>query len=133
MRKRGPASFAVNLCKGEIHMPLMRPDPTFYPSPGMATQAPPERLAYVALLNVGSNGQRDAMGVIDVDPSSSGYGRLVGQTDFPRGDNELHHCGWNACSACLCPPAPHPHMERRYLIVLAIGSSRFPILEPPEN
>jgi len=29
----------------------MRPDPTFYPSPGMAMQAPPERLAYVALLN----------------------------------------------------------------------------------
>ncbi len=32
-------------------MPLMRPDPTFYPSPGMAMQAPSERLAYVALLN----------------------------------------------------------------------------------
>jgi len=29
----------------------MRPDPTFYPSPGMAMQAPSERLAYVALLN----------------------------------------------------------------------------------
>ena len=32
-------------------MTLMRPDPTFYPSPGMAMQAPAERLAYVALLN----------------------------------------------------------------------------------
>ena len=49
-------------------MALMRPDPTFYPSPGMAMQAPPERLAYVALLNVGKNGKRDAMGVIDLDP-----------------------------------------------------------------
>ncbi len=29
-------------------MALMRPDPTFYPSPGMAMQGPPERLAYVA-------------------------------------------------------------------------------------
>ena len=53
-------------------MALMRPDPTFYPSPGMAMQAPAERLAYVALLNAGKNGQRDAMGVIDLDPSSSG-------------------------------------------------------------
>ena len=105
-------------------MALMRPDPTFYPSPGMAMQAPPERLAYVALLNVGNNGKHDAMGVIDLDPASSEYGRLVGQTDFPRGDNELHHFGWNACSACLCPQAPHPHMERRYLIVPGIGSSR---------
>ena len=41
-------------------MTLMRPDPTFYPSSGMAMQAPPERLAYVALLNAGKNGKRDA-------------------------------------------------------------------------
>jgi selenium-binding protein 1 len=40
-------------------MTLMRPDPTFYPSPSMAMQAPPERLAYVALLNAGKNGKRD--------------------------------------------------------------------------
>ena len=98
-------------------MALMRPDPTFYPSPRMAMQAPAERLAYVTLLNVGGNGKRDAMGVIDLDPRSSGYGKLVGQVDFPHGDNELHHFGWNACSACLCPQAPHAHMERRYLIV----------------
>ena len=52
-------------------MALMRPDPTFYPSPGMAMQAPPERLAYVALLNVGKNGKHDAMGVIDLEPGSS--------------------------------------------------------------
>jgi methanethiol oxidase len=110
-------------------MALMRPDPTFYPSPVMAMQAPAERLAYVALLNAGKNGQRDAMGVVDLDPSSSEYGRLVGKTDFPRGDNELHHFGWNACSACLCPQAPHPHMERRYLIVPGIGSSRIYILD----
>ena len=32
-------------------MPLMRPDPTFYPSPGRAMQVPAERLAYIALLN----------------------------------------------------------------------------------
>src|SRR6478609_3971309 len=114
-------------------MALMRPDPSFYPSPGMAMQAPPERLAYVALLNVGNNGKHDAMGVIDLDPASSEYGRLVGQTDFPRGDNELHHFGWNACSACLCPQAPHPHMERRYLIVPGIGSSRIYILDTKPN
>jgi hypothetical protein len=36
----------------------------------MAMQAPPERLAYVALLNAGSDGKNDAIGVIDLDPSS---------------------------------------------------------------
>ena len=105
------------------------PDPTFYPSPGLAMQAAPERIAYVSLLNVGRNGKRDAMGVINVDPSSSAYGQLVGQVDFPNGDNELHHFGWNACSAHLCPHAAHPHVERRYLIVPGINSSRIHIID----
>jgi len=39
----------------------LRPDPTFYPSPKMAMQAQPERLAYIALLNVVKNGKRDAL------------------------------------------------------------------------
>src|SRR5499433_1249252 len=111
----------------------LRPDPTFYPSPRMAMQAQPERLGYVALLNVTKNGKRDAMGVVDLDPSSKSYGQLVGQTDLPHNDNELHHFGWNACSACLCPQNPHPHMERRYLIVPGISSSRMHIMDTKEN
>ena len=50
-------------------MSLM-PDPTFYPSPGLAMQAAPERIAYVTLLNVGKRGKRDAMGVINVDQAA---------------------------------------------------------------
>ena len=61
-------------------MSLM-PDPTFYPSPRVAMQAPPERLAYVALLNDGKNGKHDGIGVIDLHPDSSEYGRVVGQVD----------------------------------------------------
>src|SRR5215813_13925584 len=114
-------------------MSMLHPDTTFYPSPKAAMQAPAERLAYVALLNDGKNGKHDSMGVIDLDPASSAYGRIVGQVDFGRGDNELHHFGWNACSACLCPQAPHPHMERRYLIVPGIGSSRIYILDTKPN
>ena len=110
-------------------MATMRPDPSFYPSPVMAMRAPAESLAYVALLNVGQTGKNDAMGVVDLDLRSPAYGTLVGQVDFPRGDNELHHFGWNACSACLCPQAPHAHVERRYLIVPGIGSSRIYILD----
>src|SRR5207244_3574866 len=105
------------------------PDPTFYPSPGMAMKAAPEQIAYVALLNVGKNGKRDAMSFSGVEPGSATYGQLLGQVDFPNGDNELPHFGWNACSACLCPQNPHPHMERRYLIVPGIGSSRIHILD----
>jgi selenium-binding protein 1 len=110
-------------------MPLMTPDPTFYPSPSMATQAPPETLAYLALINGAGTNRPDALGVVDVDPHSKSYGRLVGQTDMPLAGDELHHFGWTACSSCLCPWAPHPHMERRYLLVPGIHSSRIHILD----
>src|SRR5436190_20991516 len=105
-------------------MSIWRPDPTFYPSPKMAMDAPAEKLAYVAMVNGKDNGRHDAMGVVDVDPASSGYGNIVGQVDMPNGGDELHHFGWNACSACLCPHAAHPHVERRYLVVPGIHSSR---------
>jgi selenium-binding protein 1 len=92
-------------------------------------QAPPEKLAYVAMLNANGKHRPDALGVVDVDPSSNAYGRLVGQLDMPNAGDELHHFGWNACSASLCPYAPHPHIERRYLIVPGINSSRIHIVD----
>ncbi len=110
-------------------MSLLRPDPTFYPSPKMAMQAAPEKLAYVALINPDQEGRPDEIAVIDVDPSSSSYARMVGNVAMSAPGDELHHFGWNACSSCLCPYAPHPHTERRYLIVPGIGSSRIHIID----
>jgi selenium-binding protein 1 len=110
-------------------MAKMLPDSTFYPSPTMAAEAPPEQLAYVALLTSENNGKTDALGVIDTDPASSEYGRLVGKLDFPQGGNELHHFGWNACSSHLCGYAPNPHAERRYLVVPGTHSSRIHIVD----
>ncbi len=105
-----------------------QPDPTFYPSPRMAMEAPAEKLAYVAMLNpTGKNG--DAMGIVDVDEASKSYGRMVGRVDMPNAGDELHHFGWNACSSCLGPYSPHPHMERRYLVVPGLRSSRIHILD----
>jgi methanethiol oxidase len=66
-------------------MARMLPDPTFYPSPKMAGEAPPEELAYVALLTPTQNGKTDALGVVDTNPDSPEYGRLVGKLDFPNG------------------------------------------------
>ncbi len=110
-------------------MALLRPDPTFYPSPRLAMQAPPETLAYVAALNPPGATLNDAILVVDVDPASASYGKRVGQTVLPRAGDELHHFGWNACSSALCPYAPHPHVERRYLVVPGIRSSRIYILD----
>lgn len=109
-------------------MAQWRPDQSFYPSPKMAMEAPAERIAYISLLNPNEN-KADALGVIDVDPDSSSYGRLVGQVDMPNAGDELHHFGWNACSSCLCPYSPHPHMERRYLVVPGLRSSRIHVLD----
>src|SRR5215218_4674113 len=113
-------------------MPSLRPDPTFYPSAKQAAEAPPEELAYLAMLNP-TTSRPDAIGVVDVKPGSKSYGRLVGQFDMPNDGDELHHFGWNACSASLCPWAPHPHVERRYLVVPGVNSSRIHILDTKAN
>jgi selenium-binding protein 1 len=109
-------------------MATWSPDPTFYPSPKMAMGAPREELAYVAILNEGS-GRPDALAVLDVNPSSPSYAKTVGRLDLPNVGDELHHFGWNACSAALCPNMPHPHVERRYLLVPGLRSSRMYIVD----
>ncbi|MGH8013015.1 MAG: selenium-binding protein SBP56-related protein, partial [Candidatus Binataceae bacterium] len=111
-------------------MALWKTDQTFYPSPRMAMQAPPERLAYVAAFNPkAGNGRHDAMCVLDVNRNSPSYSQIVGRLEMPAVGDELHHFGWNACSAALCPYAPHPHVERRYLVVPGLRSSRIYILD----
>ncbi|MGH2350186.1 MAG: selenium-binding family protein [Chloroflexota bacterium] len=119
-------------------MTSWKPDPTFYPSPRLAMEAPPERLAYVVTINPdayspngGSNGSTrpDALLVADVDPGSASYGQIVGRVDMPNAGDELHHFGWNACSSALCPYAPHPHVERRYLLVPGLRSSRLHVID----
>jgi methanethiol oxidase len=113
-------------------MPKLLPDQSFYPSPTMAMQAPAETLAYVALLNPDLAGS-DALAVLDLDPASPGYGAQIARVDMPGTGDELHHFGWNACSSCLCPSSPHPHMRRRYLVVPGMRSSRIHILDTDPN
>jgi selenium-binding protein 1 len=110
-------------------MPTWKPDPTFYPSPRTAMQAPAEKLAYVVRVNPTGDGRPDAIAVVDVDPTSGSYGTVVGEVEMTHPGDELHHFGWNACSSMLCPNAPHPHVERRYLIVPGLGSSRIYIID----
>ena len=109
-------------------MATWKPDPSFYPSPRMAMKAPSETLAYVATFDP-ERKEPDAIAAVDVDPTSSSYSKIVGQTYMPNLGDELHHFGWNACSSCLCPNAPHPHVERRYLVVPGLRSSRVYILD----
>ena len=108
-------------------MATWTPDPTFYASPKTAMEAPREDLAYVVI--VSTNGSPDALGVMDVNPESPEYGSLVGRMDLPTSGDELHHFGWNACSAALCPNMPHPHVERRFLLLGGLRSSNIYVVD----
>jgi len=111
-----------------ISMASWTPDPTFYPSPRPAAGAPPEKLAYVASFDPARR-RNDEMAVVDLDSGSLTYGQILRRVEMSGAGDELHHFGWNACSSCLCPNMPHPHVERRYLIVPGIRSSRIHILD----
>jgi selenium-binding protein 1 len=116
-------------------MATMKPDPSFYATPTEAIEAPPETLAYVATLNTGSNGNSapDALSVLDLEQGSDSFGQLVGRVDMPNVGDELHHFGWNACSSALCPWAAHPHVERRYLLVPGLRSSRIHVVDTKDR
>jgi selenium-binding protein 1 len=79
------------------------------------------------------------MTVIECDPASATYGTVVGWSELPTAGNELHQFGWKACSSALCHPGHGEHeahqgheatpLERRYLVVPGIRSSRTYILD----
>ena len=103
-------------------------DPTFYRTPADAIAAAPETLAYVAAYDP-HGAAKDAIAVLDCDATSASYGKLVGWAELPTGGNELHHFGWNACSSALCHAGHAGHLERRYLLVPGLRSSRTYILD----
>jgi selenium-binding protein 1 len=106
----------------------LRPDPTFYPSPKLAMAGPTEKYAYTALLRP-DRSRPDAIGVVDVARGSKTFGKVVHKIELTHTGDELHHFGWNACSSALCPMTAHPHVERRYLIVPGMRSSRIYIID----
>jgi selenium-binding protein 1 len=71
----------------------------------------------------------DALVTLDVDPKSANFGKQAGRVEMPNLGDELHHFGWNACSSALCPYAPHPHVERRFLLVPGLRSSRIYVFD----
>jgi methanethiol oxidase len=107
-------------------------DPTFYRSPGEAIAAPPEQLAYVAAYDPAARA-KDAMAVVDADPASADYGAVVGWSELPTAGNELHHFGWSACSSALCHHGHGGSLERRYLLVPGLRSSRIYVLDTKDD
>lgn len=104
------------------------PDPTFHASAKLAMQAPPEKLAYTVMLSPDFS-RPDALAVVDLDPGSKSLGKIVHTLIMPNKGDEFHHFGWNACSSALSPLAGHAFLERRYLIIPGIRSSRIYVID----
>jgi hypothetical protein len=60
------------------------------------------------------------------------YGQIVHQVIMPNTGDEFHHFGWNACSSALSPLTGHAFLERRYLIIPGIRSSRIYVIDVKE-
>lgn len=106
----------------------LRPDPTFHASPKLAMEAPAENYAYTLMLSPDFS-EPDALAVVDVSPISKDYGKIVHTVTMPNKGDEFHHFGWNACSSALSPLTGHAFLERRYLIIPGIRSSRIYIID----
>ena len=109
----------------------IRPDPTFYASPKIAMEAPAETLAFTLMLSPDFS-QPDGLAVVDVDPKSKTYGQILHSVMMPNTGDEFHHFGWNACSSALSPLTGHAFLERRYLIIPGIRSSRIYVIDVKE-
>jgi hypothetical protein len=87
-------------------------------------EAPQERLPTSPLLEPDQTSRPDALGVIDLEHGSSTYGQIVSILPLPHRATSCTDFGWSACSAALCPSAPRPHVERRYLVIFRVWSRR---------
>lgn len=91
-------------------------------------QAPAETYGFTVMLSPDGK-QSDGIAVVDLKPGSDTYGKIVHQVIVPHKGDEFHHFGWNACSSSLSPLSGHAFLERRYLIVPGIRSSRIYIID----
>lgn len=106
----------------------LRPDPTFHASPRLAMDAPQEAYCYTLLLSADPS-KPDALAVVDLNPKSPTYSQVVHTLEMPFKGDEFHHFGWNACSSALSPLSAHAFVERRYLIIPGLRSSRIYVVD----
>ena len=111
-------------------MPSWKPDYNLF-RPTLSRKRREEDLAYVTLLSPSGSDGRDAVGVVDVDPDSSSYGRIVGRVSMPHSGNELHHLSWIGGGTGTNGARPQP--RRRYLLAPGIHSSRIHVVDVGQN
>ncbi|MBX9584078.1 MAG: selenium-binding family protein [Gemmataceae bacterium] len=105
--------------------PARADDTPGFASPKEAMRGPREKLLFVACTyaDTGVN-KPDYLAVVDADPASKTYAKVVHRLRMPEVGDELHHFGWNNCSSCHGRPG-----DRRYLVVPGLGSGRIHIID----
>ncbi|XP_054839604.1 methanethiol oxidase-like isoform X1 [Eublepharis macularius] len=89
-------------------------------------KGPRERLIYVPCILTGSGVQApDYLATVDVDPESPCYCQVIHRLPMPYINDDLHHCGWNACSSCFGDTTK----KRNRLIFPCLGSSRIYVVD----
>jgi selenium-binding protein 1 len=96
-----------------------------FASPKEMMKGPREKLLFVTCTyaNTGLD-KPDYLAVVDADPASKTYSRVVHRLKMPKAGDELHHFGWNICSSCHGKPG-----DRRYLIVPGLKSGRIHVVD----
>ena len=111
------------------------PDPTFYASPGAAAAAP-----RAARLRGGAQHGHERRPRAGRARRARPRGRLA---DLRAARGPARHARTSATScttsagtrarSALCPWAPHPHVERRYLLVPGLRSSRIHVVDVKDD
>src|SRR5262249_53784123 len=91
-------------------------------------EAPPENFSYTLLLSPDFS-KPDALAVIAVRPGSPTFSQISDTVATPYKGDEFHHSGWNACSSALSPLTGHAFLERCYLIIPGLRSSRIYVVD----
>jgi len=96
-----------------------------YATPKQAIKGPREKHLFVTCLYGGTGVKKpDYLAVVDTDPASASYSKVVHRLEMTHVDDELHHFGWNICSSCHGKPG-----DRRYLIVPGVRSGRIYVVD----
>lgn len=96
-----------------------------FANPASAMKGPREKLLFVSCTYANTPVQKpDYLAVVDADPESPDYSKVVHRLEMPQLGDELHHYGWNICSSCHGRPG-----DRRYLVVPGLKSGRIHIVD----
>jgi selenium-binding protein 1 len=119
------ATAAVAASAPAVTAPARAADTPGFASPAEAIKGPRETVLYVTCTYANTGVEKpDYVAVIDADPDSPTYSQVIQGLSMKQPGDELHHCGWNACSSCHGKPG-----DRRYLIAPGLASGRIHVID----